>query len=326
MESECDIAIVGGGPIGIWGLYHARLRQVRAVLFDSLPELGGQLTAMYPEKDIFDVAGFPRVLARELVAQLVTQSVDDAKRVRAGEKVLSLTAVGEAWRIETTLGQYLAKAVVIATGLGAFRPKLLGVPGEEKFEGLGVSYFVKSLQALAGKRLVVVGGGDSAVDWANTFRRHGALTLVHRLERFQAHPASVQEMREGGEVEILMPWEVTALHGGDRLEAVTVRALDGSQERRIDCDELLVCIGFNADLGPLKAWGLTLSGGKVEVDREMRTNQPGIFAAGDVVTYPGKQNLIAIGFAEIAIAIRSAIEYAFPGVKSGLTHSSSRGF
>ncbi len=325
MGSDCDIAIVGGGPIGIWGLYHSHLRQVDARLFDSLPELGGQLMAMYPEKDIFDVAGFPRVLARELVEQLVAQSVDDQSRVRVGEKVLSLTADEGCWEIGTTQGQHRAKAVVVATGLGAFRPKTLGVAGEERFEGRGVAYFVKSLQALAKQRLVVVGGGDSAVDWVNTFSERSQVTLVHRLERFQAHPASVKRLLDSG-TEVLMPWEVCALDGADRLESVTVRALDGSEERRLPCDQLLVCIGFNADLGPLKAWGLTLSGGKVEVDREMRTNQPGVFAAGDVVTYPGKQNLIAIGFAEIAIAIRSATEHAFPGVKSGLTHSSSRGF
>lgn len=326
MDSGCDIAIIGGGPVGIWGLYHARLRQVNALLFDSLPELGGQLMAMYPEKDIFDVAGFPRVLARELTSQLVAQSVDDPARVRVGEKVLSLRAEGEAWRLETTLGEHLAKSVVVATGLGAFRPKTLGVASEEAFEGRGVSYFVRSIQALAGKRLVVVGGGDSAVDWANIFSKHANLTLVHRLERFQAHPASVQEMTQSSNVEVLMPWEVTALSGTDHLQSITVRALDGSQQRDIACDELLVCIGFNADLGPLKAWGLSLSGGKVEVDREMRTNQPGVFAAGDVVTYPGKQNLIAIGFAEIAIAVKSATEHAFPGVKRGLSHSTARGF
>lgn len=325
MASDCDIAIVGGGPIGIWGLYHAHLRQVDAHLFDSLPELGGQLMAMYPEKDIFDVAGFPRVLARELVERLVAQSVDDPGCVRVGEKVLSLTPVDGLWQIGTTLGQHLAKSVVVATGLGAFRPKALGVAGEERFEGHGLDYFVKSLDALAGKRLVIVGGGDSAVDWANTFSERSEVTLVHRLERFQAHPASVQRLIDGG-TEVLMPWEVAALKGTDQLETVTVRALDGSAELELPCDQLLVCIGFNADLGPLKAWGLALSGGKVEVDREMRTNQPGVFAAGDVVTYPGKQNLIAIGFAEIAIAIKTATEHACPGAKSGLTHSSSRGF
>ncbi|MHB1505814.1 MAG: NAD(P)/FAD-dependent oxidoreductase [Sulfobacillus sp.] len=325
MMSECDIAIIGGGPIGIWGLYHAHLRQVNALLFDSLPELGGQLMAMYPEKDIFDVAGFPRVLARELVEQLMAQSVDEPTRVRVGEKVLALTQFDGLWQITTTLGQHLAKSVVVATGLGAFRPKALGVPGEERFEGQGVDYFVKSLDALAGKRLIIVGGGDSAVDWVNTFSGRSEVTMVHRLERFQAHPASVQRLVESG-VEVLMPWEVSALSGDDHLQTVTVRALDGSAERQLPCDQLLVCIGFNADLGPLKAWGLALSGGKVAVDREMRTNQPGVFAAGDVVTYPGKQNLIAVGFAEIAVAIKAATEHAFPGVKSGLAHSSSRGF
>lgn len=321
-----DITILGGGPVGIWGLYHTSLRQVKARLIESLPELGGQLSAMYPEKPIFDVGGFPRVMARDLVDSLVAQSVKGTSEVSLGEKVLGLHPDGSSWRILTTREEHVAKAVVIATGLGAFNPKKIGLLEEETFLGKGVSYFVRRVQDLDGKKIVVVGGGDSALDWVNTFKEKSQVTLVHRLERFQAHEASVREMEESRKVSVYRPWEVVEIRGKDQMESVRLRDVKTGDEQIVEADELLICIGFNADLGPIKNWGLQLQGGKIKVDREMRTNLPGVFAAGDAVTYPGKLNLIALGFGEVAIAVKSAVDHAFPGERHGLAHSSSRGF
>lgn len=325
MERD-DITIIGGGPVGIWGLYHTGLRQVAARLIESLPELGGQLMAMYPEKYIYDVGGFPRILARELVDALITQSVREASQVSLSEKVLEMHPDGRGWRLLTSQGERQTKAVIIASGLGAFKPKQLGLPEEERFVGHGVAYFVKELGGYAKKRLVIVGGGDSAVDWANMFKDTSDVSVVHRLERFQAHPGSVKEMEDSGRVAVHMPWEVTAILGKERAEAVTIREVKTGKTRTLPLDALLICIGFNADLGPIRNWGLALEGNKIAVDTAMATNLPGVFAAGDVTTYPGKLNLIACGFGEMAIAVKSAVDYAFPGERHGLAHSSSRGF
>ena len=324
--TQDDIIIIGGGPTGIWGLYHTGLRQVRSRLIESLPELGGQVTAMYPEKFIYDVGGFPRVLGRELVDQLRLQSVKGSSEISLGEKVLEMHPEDRGWRLVTTAGERGAKAVVITSGLGAFRPKKLGLPEEDAYLGRGVSYFVRSVSRMEGRRIVIVGGGDSAVDWANAFRGKNHVTLVHRSDRFVAMPGSLEEMRSSGQVSIRTFTEVSAIRGGEKLEELVLRNVQSGEEDVVAADDLLISIGFNADLGPVRNWGLELKGGKILVDTEMRTNLPGVFAAGDVVTYPGKLNLIALGFAEIAIAVKSAVDHAFPGERHGLTHSSSRGF
>lgn len=321
-----DIVIIGGGPTGLWGLYHTQLRQVRARVIESLPELGGQLTAMYPEKFIYDVGGFPKVLARDLVEGIRLQSVKGSSEVSLGEKVLEMYPDGRDWQLVTSEGKRHAKAVIIASGLGAFKPKKLGLPEEDTFLDRGLSYFVRSVADLKGKRIVIVGGGDSAIDWANTFREQSRVTLVHRMDRFQAHEGSVEEMRASGQVALRTFATVAAIRGRDRVEEVVLRDTRTGEEESVKADELLICIGFNADLGPIRNWGLELQGGKIQVDTEMRTSLPGVFAAGDVVTYPGKLNLIALGFGEIAIAVKSAVDYAFPGERHGLAHSSSRGF
>jgi thioredoxin reductase len=320
-----DIAIIGAGPVGLFGMYHARLRGLRARLLESLPELGGQLTAMYPEKDIFDVGGLPRIRARDLVENLIRQGLVGDYELCLGEKVEELTPVEEGWQLSTPRGSYVARSVVVTTGIGAFRPKTLGLPEEALLQGRGVLYFVKQLQELAGKRVVIVGGGDSAVDWANSLKGMADVTVVHRLERFQAHEQSVAEMLSGG-IRLYQPWYVAAIQGSGRVEAVTVRAVKGAGEAILPCDALLICIGFATDLGPVKQWGVALEGGKIVVDTEMRTNLPGVFAAGDCVTYPGRLNLIALGFGEVAVAVASAAAHARPGERHGLVHSSTRGY
>lgn len=321
-----DLAIIGAGPIGLFGAYHAELRGLKARLIEALPEAGGQLMAMYPEKDIFDVGGLPRIRARELVENLMRQGLGRGGcELSLGEKVETLQQTEEGWLLGTSLGERQARAVVITTGIGAFRPKPLGLPGEERFQGKGIQYFVKQLEELYGKRIVIAGGGDSAVDWANTFKDKAEVTIVHRREHFAAHELSVAEML-ASPVQVYRPWQVVALHGDERLEAVTIRKVQGEETLDIPCDVLLVCFGFATDLGPIKQWGLELEGGKIKVDSEMRTNLPGVFAAGDCITYPGRLNLIALGFGEVAIAVSSAASYLRPGQRQGYVHSSTRGY
>jgi thioredoxin reductase len=184
---------------------------------------------------------------------------------------------------------------------------------------------VKRLADLEGRRIVIVGGGDSAIDWANTFRETADVTVVHRRDHFAAHEASVAEMLAAG-VRTYRSWQVVAIHGEDRVEAVTIRSLKGEETETLPCDVLLVSIGFASDLATLKNWGLALEGGKIRVDTEMRTNLPGVFAAGDCVTYPGRLNLIALGFGEVATAVTSAAAFLRPDVRQGYVHSSTRGF
>lgn len=325
MPSLDDIAIIGGGPVGLFGLYHTNLRQLRARLFDSLPEPGGQVTALYPEKFIYDVGGFPKVTGRELIERLAEQSVRDSASVNLGEKVTDLAPAGENWLLTTHTGIYEARSVVITAGLGAFNPKKIGVPGEEEFQGRGVRYFVRSVEELYGKRILVVGGGDSAVDWANTFAGRSEVRVIHKLPRWQAHEESVELMRRSG-IWIGQPWELREIQGHGRVEAAVIGEVGSDSCETVAVDEILVCIGFSTDLGPIKGWGLPIRAGQIEVGWQMKTPLPGVFAAGDVVTYPGKTKLIALGFGEVAMAVDAAVHHLFPDKRITTMHSSDRGF
>ncbi len=325
MPSVDDVTIIGGGPVGLFGLYHAHLRQLNARLIDSLPELGGQVMALYPEKAIFDVGGFPKVTGRELVELLAEQSIKENATVCLGEKVTDLVREGEHWRLSTSQGTYLTRAVVIAAGLGAFNPRKLGIPGEAELSGRGVQYFVRTLQALYGKRVLVVGGGDSAIDWANTLIPHAEVRVVHNLPKWQAHEEAVRRLYQSG-IPIGQPWELREIQGGDRVEAAVIGPVGSDRSETVAVDEILICIGFSTDLGPIKGWGLPIRAGQIQVDWGMKTPLDGVFAAGDVATYPGKTKLIALGFGEVGMAIDSAVHYLFPEQRITTKHSSDRGF
>lgn len=327
MTSRDDLIIIGGGPVGIWGLYNASLRGLRTRLVESLDELGGQLGAMYPEKDIYDVPGFVRVRARELVESLIEQSVRDGSSVSLGEEVVDLQPDEAGWRLSTSAGERYGKAVVITTGLGAFRPRQLEVEGEDRLVGRGLTYFVKRLDALAGKRVVVIGGGDSAIDWAMALRNMSEVTLVHRRDRFAAHDDAVRAVVNDPAVRVLTPYRAVALHGQDALSGVTLAHAESGESLHVDADHVVAAIGFHADAGPLRSWGIDLDRNRIKVSPDMRTNLPGVFAAGDVVTYPGRLNLIALGFGEVAVAVHGAAGVVNAGMTARpLAHSSSRGY
>jgi thioredoxin reductase (NADPH) len=319
-----DILIIGGGPTGLFGAFYAGLRRMRVTLMDSLETLGGQLATLYPEKYIYDVPGFPKVLAKDLVTRLTEQAMQYGPDVHLGQAVTSLEydASANTYTVSTTGGSHVARTILIAAGIGAFQAKTLAIADARRFEGRGVHYFVKHLDDLRGSRVLVVGGGDSAVDWANTLCPiAGDITLIHRRDGFRAHEDSVRQLR-CSRVNVLTFHELRALRGDDRVRQAVIYDNRSNQEQTLDVDAVLVNVGFESSLGPIKEWGLELQGGSITVDYAMRTTRPGIFAAGDVTTYPGKLKLIATGFSEACTAVNFAKHHIDPHARIFPGHSS----
>jgi len=319
-----DITILGGGPVGLFGLFYAGLRGLRAKLIDSLPELGGQLITLYPEKYIYDVAGYPKVLAKDLVKSCVEQSLRFNPTVCLEEKVLDLTYHHDRLiRLRTDQGEHWTRSVVLAVGVGAFTPKKLNLPDIDRLEGHGISYFVKDKEGFAGKTVIIVGGGDSAVDWALMLQDVAKeVILIHRRDQFRAHEQSVQELLASS-VEVKYFYELKAVHGGDRLEGVTIFHNKTGEETYYKAEAMILSLGFLADLGPVKHWGLAVENNAIKVNERMETNLPGVFAAGDVVTHYGKLKLITTGQGEAAIAVNFAATYINPDSKAFPGHSST---
>ncbi len=315
--SDVDIAIIGAGPTGLFAAYYAGFRGLSTVVIDTLPEVGGQVTAMYPEKLIFDVGGFPQVLGRELVTNLVEQASQYNPTYLLGAQAKTLSYVDDLPVLGLDDGAELrCGAVIITGGLGSFSPRPL--PAAASFAGEGVIFFVPSPMALAGKHVVIVGGGDSAFDWALALSGIAAsVTLVHRRDKFRAHAATVDKVK-ALPVRIAVNSQVTKLNGATVVESVELNG-----EETIPADAVVAALGFTADLGPLAEWGLELDKRHIIVDSRMATNQSRIFAAGDIVEYPGKVRLIATGFGEGATAVNNAAiaidpaAHLFPGHSSG---------
>lgn len=313
-----DVLIVGAGPTGLYAAYYAGFRGLTCVIADSLPEAGGQIAAMYPEKKIFDVAGFPAVRGRQLVDNLVEQAGQFRPTYLLGHAATELR-YEEGWPLVTTAQgtTVCCRAVIVTGGVGTFEPRRLATGRE--FEGRGVSYFVPSLKEHADKDVVIVGGGDSAFDWARTLEPLArSVTLVHRRNRFRGHERTVQEVLDST-VEVLTDSEVARLEGADRLEAVEIRHRQGGQSRVLKAQRLIAALGFVADLGPMPRWGLEINERRIAVDTAMRTNLPNVFAAGDITAYAGKVRLLSVGFGEAATAINNAaitldpVASLFPG-------------
>jgi thioredoxin reductase (NADPH) len=323
--SVVDVAIVGAGPVGLFGAFYAGLRGMSVKIVDSLEILGGQLTTLYPEKYIYDVPGFPRILAKDLANNLAEQAGQYKPIVCLGDRVEMLSREGESgiFCIHTQATSHRARAVIVAAGVGAFEPKTLALPEAQRFEGRGLRYFVKELQTMRDKRVLIVGGGDSAVDWANMLSPIAAsVTLIHRRDQFRAHEENVQRMRTGP-TRILTCFELKNLAGRETLEEATIYDNRSNAEQTLKIDALLVNIGFNNSLGPIKDWGLEIEGGSIKVDAMMQTNIPGVFAAGDIATFPGKLKLIATGFGEVCIAVNFAKHYLDPKANIFPGHSSN---
>jgi thioredoxin reductase (NADPH) len=321
---QVDIAIIGGGPVGLFAAYYAGLRNMRTCLIDSLDVLGGQLVVLYPEKYVYDVAGFPKILAKDLAHQLIEQAMQYHPRVRLGQRAIELGADETArnFTLSTDGEPLLARAVVVSAGIGSFTPKTLPLPEANAFLNHGLHYSVKDMHSLRHKKVLIVGGGDSAVDWANALANVAEqVTLIHRRDEFRAHEDSITKMWSSG-ARILLFHELRRLSGDGRVQQAVVFENRTKQEQTLDVDAVLVNIGFDSSLGPLMQWGLKLEKRKIVVDACMRTSRPGVFAAGDVVIHPGKLNLIATGFGEAAIAVNFAKVWIDPAAHAFPGHSS----
>jgi len=325
-EDARDITIIGGGPTGLFAAFYAGMRGVSTRIIDSLPELGGQLTALYPEKYIYDVGGYPKILAKDLAREMVTQAMQFDPDVVLDEEVLRVRRDGDGgFVLECREGEYRTRSLVVAGGKGAFEPKKLRVPGYEELLGRGVHYKVDDPDAYRDRSILIVGGGDSALDWALALKdRARELTLVHRRDGWRAHEKSVRrlfEARERGELEVRVFHEVREIHGDDRVESVTIFDNRTDEEDLLEVDGVLTFLGFKPDLGPIKEWGLELEKNRIQVNQLMETNVEGIFGAGDVVGYDGKLDLIATGFAEAAIAVNNAVHHVNPDARVNPGHS-----
>lgn len=328
MSAEArDITIIGGGPTGLFAAFYAGMRGASARIIDSLPELGGQLMALYPEKYIYDVGGIPRILARDLAAQLIEQGLQFGADVRLEEQVLELRRDGEGYIVRTDRESYPTKAVLLAGGKGAFSPRVLECAGYGELLGRGVAYHVKDPAAYEGKRVLVVGGGDSAVDWVLNLRgRASRLILIHRREGFRAHAQSMRQLHESvasGEVELLTYREVREIHGDDCVRAVTIFDNRTDEEETFEVDAVLSLIGFKPDLGPIATWGLEIEKNSIKVNQRLETNLPRVYAAGDICTYEGKLELIATGFSEAAMAVNHAVHEIDPKARYNPGHSTN---
>lgn len=322
-----DITVIGGGPVGLFAGFYGGMRGARTKVIEALEELGGALTAIYPEKYIFDIAGFPKVLAKDYVEAAVEQAAGMGCEFVLKTAVISLTHDEEqgVFTLGTTTGEHYTRTLIVSAGIGAFEPKRLEVPDIERFEGgKGVHYFAKHTEDFRDRDVLIVGGGDSAVDWANTLKPIcRSVRVVHR-SKFRAHEHAIQDMVDGG-VQLHFPdYAVKAVHGDDRLEGVTFYHLKEGHEQTVDANELIVAIGFVADLGPVKSWGLDVERQTIRVDPlTMETNIPGIYGCGDVVTYPAKFKLIATGAAEAITAVNHCMTYMNPGMRLDPGHSTN---
>ncbi|MCU6796774.1 MULTISPECIES: NAD(P)/FAD-dependent oxidoreductase [Paenibacillus] len=325
MQNEIvDIIIVGGGPAGMFAAFYGGMRQASVKIIESMPQLGGQLAALYPEKYIYDVAGFPKVTAQELVNNLERQLKHFPMDVRLEEKVLQVIKKDERlFEVVTDKGVHTSKAVIITGGVGAFEPRRLELLEASKYEKKNLHYFVSDLHKFKGQKVLISGGGDSAVDWALMLEPIAEkVYLTHRRDKFRAHEHSVENLNKST-VEILTPKEITALHGEDYINRVVLTDCKSGVTTDVDVDAVIVNFGFISSLGPIAEWGFEIDNGSIIVDSRMETSIPGIFAAGDITTYPGKLKLIAVGFGEAPTAINNAKVYIDPTAKLSPGHSSN---
>ncbi len=302
-----DVTIVGGGPVGLFGMFYAGVRGMKVKIIDSLAELGGQLAALYPDKYIYDVAGYRRVLARDLVDAMKEQALQFSPTVCLEEKVTTLTRRDGEIVLRTEAGrEHRTKTVLITAGVGAFAARKLEDAALARYEGHGLHYVVRNPQQFAGRRVLVAGGGDSALDWALHIEPlAGALTLIHRRDTFRAHEDSVNKLR-ASKAQIVLFHELKTIEGDGRVERAVIYDNRTKEERTIEVDDIVVNFGFKANLGPIKTWGLHLQGNSIVVNQQMETNVPGVYAAGDVTAFPGKLKLIATGVGEAATAVCGA--------------------
>lgn len=327
MGDEYDVTVIGAGPVGLFAAFYAGMRNLKTLVLEALPKPGGQITALYPEKYIYDVGGFPAILGRDLVTELYKQATQFGADFKFNERVDSLSMLEPGHlKLTTSEGTYASRTTIIAAGIGAFQPNRISVPGAAEFDGRGISYVVREREKFLGKRLLVIGGGDTAVDWSLELRNWASeVTLIHRFDYFEAHQRSVLALYDS-QVNVRTQNELVGISGKDRVEQARIRDNVTGDERTLDVDDILVCIGFRADLGPIAQWGLDLDGRKVSVNRQAATSMPGVYAIGDIA-HPQdgvSMNLIAYGFGQATLAVGHASHFIHPKERVSHGHSSQR--
>ncbi len=328
---ETDIIIIGAGPVGLFTVFEAGLLKLRCHLIDVLAEPGGQLTEIYPKKPIYDIPGFPEVLAGDLVANLMKQIEPFKPGFTLGEKAVSIEKPDENTFIVTTESgiQHKAPNIAIAAGLGSFEPRKPPIPNLQEYENKGVDYIVKDPEKYRGKEIIIAGGGDSALDWtvflADVAKK---VTMVHRRTEFRGHPDSVQkamDMAASGKIALLTNSEVIGLSGEGKLQIATLEQT-GRENFNLDADYFLPLFGLSPKLGPIADWGLNISKNAIDVNTvDYSTNVPGIYAIGDINNYEGKLKLILCGFHEATLMVQSAFKRIYPNKNLVLKYTTVNG-
>jgi len=320
-----DITIIGGGPTGLFTAFYGGMRKATVKIIESLPQLGGQLTALYPEKFIYDVAGFPKIRARELVDNLQEQIKLFEPTICLDQSVEKLEKQEEGiFKLTTNQEIHYTKTVIITAGNGAFQPRKLELENAKDYEGKNLHYFINDMHYFQNKKVVIFGGGDSAVDWALMLEPIAEkVTIVHRRDKFRAHEHTVENMRNSN-VEIKTPFVPVELIGdGKNINQVKIQVVKQEETEIIDVDDVIVNYGFVSSLGPIKEWGLNIEKNSIVVNSKMETNIEGVYACGDICTYDGKVKLIATGFGEAPIAVSNAKKYIDPSARIQPMHSTS---
>ena len=327
-----DVTIIGAGPSGLFGAFYAGMRGASVRILDALPDLGGQLTALYPEKYIYDVAGFPKVLAKDLVKGLAQQALQFDPAIHVAQEVTAMHAEPDGqgrplYELTTPSGTHWSRTILVTAGIGAFEPRRLPLDDYDRWLGHGLYDKVIDPKLFAGRRVLLVGGGDSAFDWAVNLQGVAAsIMMIHRRDGFRAHQATIDQVERlcaDGRMELRTFSEVKAIHGGERVEGVTLVNNKTKAEERIALDAVIPLLGFISRLGAIAHWGLDLANDEIVVNQRMETNVVGVYAAGDIVTYPGKLKLIATGFGEACTAVNNAVHYVYPDKKAFPGHSSN---
>ncbi|MED1205908.1 NAD(P)/FAD-dependent oxidoreductase [Heyndrickxia acidicola] len=323
-EKVYDITIIGGGPTGLFTAFYGGMRQTSVKIIESLPQLGGQLSTLYPEKYIYDVAGFPKIKAQDLVNNLKEQLSRFSTEFCLEQAVKELEKQADGvFKLTTDKEVHYSRAVIITAGAGAFQPRKLELDNAAQFENTNLHYFVDNMEQFRGQKVAVLGGGDSAVDWALMLEPIAEkVSLIHRRDKFRAHEHSVETL-ENSSVELKTPFVPTEVIGDEKITQIVLEEVKGERKEVLDIDALIVNYGFVSSLGPIKEWGLDIEKNSIVVNSKMETNIPGIYAAGDICTFEGKIKLIATGFGEATTAISNAKTYLDPKARVQPMHSTS---
>lgn len=324
-EEMFDITIIGAGPAGLFTGFYGGMRQAKVKIIESLPHIGGQLTALYPEKYIYDVAGFPKIRAQDLVDNLEKQLAIFDSTICLGQSVQTVEKQSDGTFILTAdNGEvHYTRSIIITAGNGAFEPRRLNISDSERFEDINLHYYVTDMNRHKDEHVVILGGGDSALDWALMLEQVAKkVTLVHRRDEFRAHEHSIEKLKASS-IELLTPYAPIDIKGDDRISQLILQKIKGEETITIDMDAIICNYGFISRLGPIANWGLDIHRNSILVNSKMETNIEGIYAVGDINSYDGKVKLIATGFGEGPTAINNAMQYLDPKARIQPKHSTS---